>query len=59
LDSGNREEKEATATANYKAGRLEREMRKLNTSWDPTERQTMGGATVIEADKVRDEEARD
>jgi hypothetical protein len=49
--SASEEEKEDTTTADYKAGHLEREMRKLDTSWNPAARETMENATVIEADE--------
>jgi hypothetical protein len=48
-------EKATKATANYKAERLEHEMRKL----DLEARETIGGTTVIEPDEEKNKEAKE
>jgi hypothetical protein len=42
----------------YKAGRLEREMRKLDATFNPAAREMMGTVTVIEANKEKNKEAK-
>jgi hypothetical protein len=51
------EEKMEEATSNYKEACLEREMRKLYTSWNPAAaaRNKMGEATVIKSDEAGNE----
>jgi hypothetical protein len=54
-----KDDQENEHIAEKKASRLEREMRKLDASWNPDAPKTMGSATVIEADEDKNKEVKE